>query len=165
MRILSVLLVALFLILSGFSPPAKGNSYKSALGKISATFPSEYSVSNSEGTTYKTTQITSTLDEQNYMVSFTIHETELSKEMSLEQISLDAFANAIGANITSQEKWTSKKGLEGIHAEMRSEESAAVINYTIVFNEDIQYQFAVYAVDNAYDEKKAKAFLKTVKLQ
>lgn len=160
----TILLFSILFLLSSFSPPAKGFSYTSADGKVSASFPSEYTEKVTDGETYTTTQITSTVEGQSYMVSFTIHETDLSEEEGLEDISLNAFANAIAGDIQTKETWT-YKGLEGVKARMYSEESTAYVDYIVIFKGDIQYQFACYALSESWTEKKATAFFKTIKIQ
>jgi hypothetical protein len=157
-------LFALLFVLSSFSPPAKGVSYVGNQGKITATFPSEYTNSARDGEAYTTTQATCTMDEQSYMISYTVHESDLSQTENLEDVSLNAFANAIGANIQSKETWKSK-GLEGVKARMHSDESDAYIDYIVVFAGKVQYQFACYALGESWNEKKAKAFFKTIKVQ
>ena len=164
MKTQALLLFAILFVLSSFSPPAKGYTFESNKGKITATFPSEYTSSVTDGESYSTTQVTCILDDQSYMISFTIHETDLSLEEGLEDISLNAFANAIGGDILSKETWTAK-GLEGVKARMYSEESSAYVDYIVVFKGDVQYQFACYALNEFWNEKKAKAFFKTIKIQ
>ena len=164
MKTPAILLIVIIFVLSSFSPPAKSYTYESDKGKISAAFPSEFESSVADGESYSTIQVTCTLDEQSYLLSYTIYETAVSKEEGLEGVVLTAFANAIGGDILSKEKWTTK-GLEGVKARMYSEESTAYVDYIVVFKGDIQYQFACYALENAWNEKKAKAFFKTIQIQ
>lgn len=165
MKTPTIFLFAILFVLASFSPPAKGYTYSSVKGKLSATFPGIYLSEETAGESYVTTQATATVDEQSYMVSFTIHETDLSQQDGLEEISAEAFANAIGGEIQAKDVYKSKGSKDGLIVKMYNPENDAFVHYIVLFNDNIQYQFASYAVGDAWSEKKAKAFFKTIKLQ
>lgn len=154
-------LFVLFLLASAFVPAKKGSLYTSPDAAFSVVFPASFTVDKTQGESYVTTKIMGEAEGINYMASSTIHETDLSTTDNLEQVSLEAFAERLSGNVLSTSSYKFKN-IVGLKANIISEANNMEMEYIVVIDGNIQYQFIVFTNISEYNAKAAKSFFKSI---
>lgn len=157
----SSVLLLLFVGFTSIAPPKF--KYSSSEGKISVTFPAEFSVSQNEDTDVKTVKIQSQSDEMVFFVSYTIHANVLTDHEGLAKESLDSFNEALGGEISEESVWK-VNGQNGLQARLNIPTNELTGIYKVVLIDQMQYQVTAVGPKSNWDEKKAQKFLKSFKV-
>ena len=160
----SLLLVGLVYTLASIAPAKTVKKYSSKEGKMSVVFAAEYEVNTDNSDSFSTTKISSTVSENVYFASYTIHSETLTEREDLCKVSLESFNETLGGEITDQSSWNISKN-KGMKADIYLAEQQAKIHYRVVIIGQIQYQFAVIAPDDQWNAAGAEAFMKSIKLK
>jgi len=159
----SLLLVSVFILVTAFAPPKKGQTYQSDEAKFSIIFPGAYESDVVTGENNITHKITCTVDNQTYFASYTVHQFVIDDQEGLAGVSYDSFLASIGGKEVSKSEWVLKKN-KGLKAKIDLTESLSTLEYRVVLVGSIQYQLVVLAATGDYDDKAAQAFFDSFKL-
>ena len=160
----SSLILILFIGVSSLAP-AKKYKYTSEEGKLSVTFPSDYSTSEETQEKYKSVQAQAISDEMVFLAIYTIHEEDItqSKEQ-LSEISFDAFMEGLNGTPTGKTSWKVKKN-SGLKSAYEVPEKDLIGEYRVVLVGQIQYQITAVSPKGSWDEQKAQKFFKSFKVK
>ena len=157
-----LLCVAFFSI--AFAPDAKKYPYTSVEGKMSIKFPAAYEVDSNPSGKVTTVKITTTLNEQTFFASYSLHETEDMDHEKMAKVSLQSFSERVGGEITEESVWQVKKD-KGVKAVIDMAEQESKVQYQVILVGNIQYQIVVVASYDAWDQKAADKFFKSFKIK
>ena len=140
--------------------PQKPVKYVSENGKMSANMPGEYEVTMDDSESTTIAKISTSVDDVNFMFSWTLHKNPLEDHEGLARVSLDSFQETIGAEILKEElyKYGKNKGLNAI----LKLEDVAFIRYKVILIDQYQFQLVVVGPEDNF-EKMAKKFFKSFK--
>ena len=137
-------------------------SYTSQEGKVKMKFPGEYEVSEEQKETHKVVKISSTIGDENYFLSYTVHNMPMKEHYEMAKVSLNSFAEAFGVEPSNEEDFVYKSH-RGRQATLRLEERGIVITYKALLVDQIQYQIVVVQAEDG-DQATKEKFLKSFKL-
>lgn len=157
-----LLCVAFFSV--AFAPSAKSFAYSSTEGRMSIKFPAEYEVDPGTPGKLKTVKISTTIDEQTFFASYSLHETEIMDHEEMAKVSLESFSERVGGEITAESVWKVKKN-KGIKATIDMSEKESRVQYQVILVGNIQYQIVVVASYDAWDQKAVDKFFKSFKIK
>lgn len=157
---------ALFLLFIGITSlaPSTKVKYSSSEGKLSAVFPGEISTSEDVQDTYKSVKTQAMVDDMVYFVAYTIHDMEMTNVDELTQVSVDAFAEGLEGEVTSQTAWKVNKS-NGLQAQIEVKGSSLKGEYRAVIIGQIQYQITAIAPTDSWDPERANKFFKSFKVK
>jgi hypothetical protein len=159
------LLLSLFLLTIAAAPAAKKFKYQSAEGQMAIKFPAAYEVSEeASNEDFKTIKVSTTVGEQTYFASYTVHAVSLDEPEALTRHSLDAFNDRVGGEIQSTSDWKVKDS-KGIIAHINMEAQGAKIEYRALIRSNIQYQILVVGPPASWDQTGVEAFFKSFKVK
>lgn len=161
--LLSSALLVLLIGITSLAPSAKVK-YSSSEGKLSAIFPGEFSTSEDVQDTYKSVKTQAMADDMVYFVAYTIHDIEMTDVDELTQVSVEAFAEGLEGEVTSQTAWKVNKS-NGLQAQIEVKGSSLKGEYRVVIIGQIQYQITAIAPVDSWDAKKASKFFKSFKVK
>lgn len=147
------------------SPVVDGNEkYSSNLGKVSIYFPGSFNEEVSEESYGASHTVKALVGEDAFMMSFVIHKNDLSAAGSMKdmaQVSLDAFADALGGSISNEKDYI-YKGNEGRACDIKME-NGMFVRYKCVIIGQIQYQLIAIVADQGESSDKMKHFFDSFK--
>lgn len=158
------ILICVVLLSSSLSGFSKGFKYSSVEGKMSITFPTEFTVETNYPDVGKTVKISATLNDIIFYASYVLHDTPLSDHEELAYVGLEAFNESIEGKIDEQSSWEVKKN-KGARAALTMPSQNVTLNYYGILVGHIQYQLVVFAEKPKWDQAVADKFLKTFKLK
>lgn len=157
----------LLLLLIGFTSIASAPKpkYSSTEGKMSVTFPagSTFETTESSSEDGKTVKTQSAHNDLVYFVSYTKHTSALEGVDGLTQISVDAFTQALGAEVTEQTDWKVGKN-KGIRVLYSAEAAGIEGEYRALIVGQFQYQITVVGSPDSWNQKAADSFFKSFKV-
>lgn len=163
-----ILFISAFLFIStqSFAQKAekvKWYDYSSIEAKCSAKIPGKPDITEEEKENRKETKVLSMVNEQTHMVSFAIHNLDVSAE-GIEKISMDSFVETLGGEVEESDEWKVGKH-RGLLARIKMPEQDAICEYRVLTVGKIQYQVIVVSPKEAEDAKMAKKFFKSFKVK
>jgi len=132
-------------------------------GNFKIKFPVEFTTERTEKESATTTKTSCTVDDQTFMASYTLHETELIDHIEMAEVSAESFGESINGTLQSKTDWTVNNHT-GLIAIFDLPEVEAKVEYRVVLVEQIQYQVIVLAKNINYNEEMAADFFKSFKL-
>jgi hypothetical protein len=159
----SLLLISLFLMATAFTPPKKGQLYKSDEGKMSIVFPGDFETERLDSENSVTFKTTCTVNDQTYFASYSLHQFEITEQEDMAQVSYDSFLSSVGGKEILKADWTVKKNT-GLKAVIDMVEDNTRLEYRVLLVGSIQYQLVVLASTGLYDAQAAAAFFDSFKL-
>lgn len=160
----SLLLITAFILTTAFAPAKKKFVFDSNEGKLTVTFPAEYTTDRDEGENVTTIKSTCTLDGITFFASYSLHQVEITDHKDMAEVSYDSFIKSVGAELLSKTDWMVNNN-PGIKAVMTLPDENVKLDYRVILVGNIQYQLVVMAAQSDYDEKTASAFFKSFKLK
>ncbi|NOQ73858.1 MAG: hypothetical protein GQ574_17760 [Crocinitomix sp.] len=159
---------ALLLIIVSISSAALAQStkakYFSSEAKLSVTFPSKFETTEDVKEAFKSVKTQVMVNGALYYVSYSVHKNDLSKNESLAKVSLDSFIETLNGKVTKEAIWKVRKK-NGLQALFNVTEGELKGEYRVVIIGQIQYQIAVVAPKESWDEKVTKKFFKSFKVK
>ena len=131
---------------------------------MSVTFPGTFAEESSNTPESITHKISTTVDEQIYFASYTLHSTSLDGADNLDEVSLESFVETIGGTVKRQSAWI-VKGMKGIQATIDAPEVGSVMQYAVVLKGQLQYQLVVIAPVEDWNPEAANAFIDSFKIK
>lgn len=158
----------LFILLIGITSlaPAPKYKYTSSEAKLSVTFPAEFTTENSGTEEYSMVKTQAIDGDMVFFVTYSIYDDQFddSKSDPLLDVSVDAFTEALGAEVQEKSEWTVNKKV-GTAVMLNSDENDLTGEYRVIFLNKTQFQITAIAKKNAWDAKKAKKFFKSFKVE
>lgn len=156
-------LLVLLIGITSLAPAAKFK-YASTEGKVSATFPAEFSTSEDLQDTYKSVKTQAMDGDMVFFVAYTVHDIDMTEVDELTKVSVDAFVEGLQGEVTSQAAWKVNKS-NGIQAKIEVKNQSLIGEYRVVIIGQIQYQITAIAPEDSWDSKKAGKFFKSFKVK
>ena len=125
--------------------------YLAQNGKFGITMPGEYTVSKVVGESTNTIKVTSTIGEETYLFSWTLHTELLGDHKGLADVSLESFNEQVQGDILNQDIYKYKSN-EGKKATISLMEGQAICFYRVILMEQYQFQMVVVTGDTELDE-------------
>lgn len=161
--IIRLLLFSVFLILTSFTKPCKVK-FTSLEGKLSITFPSDYTSEIKETNTYITHKIQAVFEDQGYFLTYNIHQKSIANHTEMAQVYLNSFVESINGKIINQAEWKLKKH-KGVKAILEDPTNNLKVVYYVILKDQLQYQIAVASEIGNWNQKNADKFFKSFKLK
>lgn len=156
-------MTVLFIGLTSLAPSAKFK-YTSSEGKASIVFPYEITTSEKSGDSYRSVSTQAMNNELLFYFTYTIHESELSENEALAQVSLDSFIEGLNGKVSKQSVWTVRKQ-KGLQAKLSVDANGLIGEYRVVLIGQIQYQIAVVGKFEGWNQKEADSFFNSFKVK
>ncbi len=157
----------LFILLVGITSlaPAPKYKYTASEVKMSVTFPAEFTTENSGNENYKMVKTQAIDGDMVFFVTYSIYDDDFddSQSSTFLDVSVDAFTEALGADIQKRSEWIVNKK-EGVSVTLNSDENDLTGDYRVIFLNKTQFQITAISKKEGWDAKKAKKFFKSFKV-